>query len=464
MSLSSPTGALHGGVQTTRELIARYDAHAPRYTSYPTAAQFTPAVGAADWGAWLSAAPLDRAVSLYLHIPFCKRLCWYCGCNTRAMNRVAPMSSYVDLLLKEADLVLSKIGRPVRVGSIHLGGGTPNMLPPEELERLFAGLAARFDLGDCFEIAAELDPEVLTQDWVEAAGRIGLSRASLGVQDLSPKVQAAVNRPESFETIRWAAEALRAQGVTSLNLDLMYGLPLQAVENVITTVAQVAALRPDRIALFGYAHVPWMKPHQKLINEADLPGPEARFAQSQAAARYLVQKGWQAVGLDHFALPHDSMAAAVRAGRLRRNFQGYTTDEAPVLIGLGASSISRTPRGFVQNLTQERDWRAAVEAGDLPVARGVALDPRDAFVGEIIERLMCDFAVDVAAIASRHGRALSEVEQAWARLLPFQLDGLAEVNGSVVTVTDLGRPFVRAICAAFDPGAVDIEKRHARVV
>ena len=465
MSLSSPAGA---DVRTTRELIARYDAHAPRYTSYPTAAQFTPAVGAADWGAWLSAAPLDRAVSLYLHIPFCKRLCWYCGCNTRAMNRVAPMSSYVDLLLKEADLVLARMGglngRRLRVGSIHLGGGTPNMLPPDELERLFAGLAARFDLGDCFEIAAELDPEVLTQDWIEAAGRIGLSRASLGVQDLSPVVQAAVNRPESFETIRWAAQALRAQGVTSLNLDLMYGLPLQAVENVVNTVAQVATLRPERIALFGYAHVPWMKSHQKLIKDADLPGAEARFAQSQAAARYLVQKGWQAIGLDHFALPHDSMAAAARAGRLRRNFQGYTTDEAPVLIGLGASSISRTPLGFVQNHAQERDWRAAVEAGDLPVARGVALNPRDAFVGEIIERLMCDFAVDVADLARRHGRALAEVDAAWPRLLPFQLDGLAEVGGSVVTVTDLGRPFVRAVCAAFDPAAVDIEKRHARVV
>jgi oxygen-independent coproporphyrinogen-3 oxidase len=375
------------------------------------------------------------------------------------------MTTYVDLLLKEADLVLARIGdRRVRVGSIHLGGGTPNMLPPEELERLFAGLAARFDLGDCFEIAAELDPEVLTQDWAEAAGRIGLSRASLGVQDLSPQVQAAVNRPESFDTIRWAAETLRAQGVTSLNLDLMYGLPLQAVENVITTVAQVATLRPDRIALFGYAHVPWMKPHQRLIHDHDLPGAEARFAQSQAASRYLVQKGWQAIGLDHFALPHDSMAAAARAGRLRRNFQGYTTDEAPVLIGLGASSISRTPQGFVQNLTQERDWRAAVDAEDLPVARGVAVDPRDAFLGEIIERLMCDFAVDVAEIAGRHGRALSEVDPAWPRLMPFQLDGLAEVGGSMVTVTDLGRPFVRAVCAAFDPAAVDIEKRHARVV
>jgi oxygen-independent coproporphyrinogen-3 oxidase len=239
------------------------------------------------------------------------------------MTHTSGVRCYVDLLLKEADLVLARMGglngRRLRVGSIHLGGGTPNMLPPQELERLFAGLAARFDLGDCFEIAAELDPEVLTQDWIEAAGRIGLSRASLGVQDLSPVVQAAVNRPESFETIRWAAQALRAQGVTSLNLDLMYGLPLQAVENVVNTVAQVATLRPDRIALFGYAHVPWMKSHQKLIKDADLPGAEARFAQSQAAARYLVQKGWQAIGLDHFALPHDSMAAAARAGRLRRN-------------------------------------------------------------------------------------------------------------------------------------------------
>ena len=234
MSLSSPARL------SVRDLIARYDAHAPRYTSYPTAAQFTPAVGPGEWADWLGGAPSDQPVSLYLHLPFCKRLCWYCGCNTRAVNRAGVISSYVDLLLREADLVLARIGRPVRVGSIHLGGGTPNMLSPENLERLFAGLSARFDLGDCFEVAAELDPEVLTQEWVEAAGRIGLSRASLGVQDLSPRVQAAVNRPERFETIRWAGEALRGQGVTSLNLDLMYGLPLQAVENVITTLGPVS--------------------------------------------------------------------------------------------------------------------------------------------------------------------------------------------------------------------------------
>lgn len=455
---SSPAGL------KTRELIARYDAHAPRYTSYPTAAQFTPAVGADDWSGWLLAARPDRAVSLYLHIPFCKRLCWYCGCNTRAVNRESVITSYVDLLLREADLVVARMGRRPRVGSIHFGGGTPNMLPPAQLERLYAGLADRFDLTDCFEIAAELDPEVLTRDWIEAAGRIGLSRASLGVQDLSPEVQAAVNRPERFETIQWAVAALREQGVTSINLDLMYGLPLQTIEHVVTTLGLVTTLRPERIALFGYAHVPWMKPHQKLIHDADLPGAEVRFAQSQSAARYLTGKGWAAIGLDHFALPHDSLAAAERAGRLRRNFQGYTTDEAEVLIGLGASAISHAPGGFAQNHTLERDWRAAVERGELPIARGVVLTERDAFIGEIIERLMCDFTVDVPAIADRRGQPLSEVAGAWPALRRFQRDGLVRVDEGRVDVTPPGRPFVRAVCAAFDPDAARIQQRHARVV
>ena len=206
-----------------------------------------------------------------------------------------------------------------------------------------------------------------------------------------------------------------------------------------------------------------MKPHQKLIDAADLPDAEARFAQSQAASRYLAAKGWQAIGLDHFALPHDSMAAAARSGRLHRNFQGYTTDAAPVLIGLGASSISRSPMGFVQNQAQERDWRAAVVAGDLPVARGVALNPRDAFIGAIIERLMCDFQVDVPALAQAHGRGPADTAPAWPRLARFQDDGLITVEAGRVSVSPRGQPFVRAVCAAFDPHTVG-EGRHARVV
>lgn len=450
-------------------LIARHDAHAPRYTSYPTAAQFTGEIGAETWADWLAAAPLTPSASLYLHVPFCKRLCWYCGCNTRAVNRADTISAYIDLLLREADLVLEATGRPVPVGAIHFGGGTPNMMSPDDLHRLFEGLAARFDFGPLGEIAMEMDPEVLTDDFIAACGRIGLTRASLGVQDLSPDVQAAVNRPESFASIQRAVEALRDKGVTSVNLDLMYGLPRQGVAEILDTLHAVTTLRPERLALFGYAHVPWMKPHQKLIHEDELPGAEVRFAQARAAEAFLIERGWDAIGLDHFALPHDSLSAARRAGRLRRNFQGYVTDEAPTLIGLGSSSISRTPMGHAQNTAVERDWRAVIAAGRLAVTRGVALSDRDRLIGEAIERLMCDFVLDIPALLTRHARVAHELGDLQARLKPFAEDGLIITSPEgLMSVTPRGRPFVRAVCAAFDPHAlhpaVTNEKRHARVV
>ena len=445
-------------------LIARYDVNVPRYTRYPTAAQFTPAVGEADWAASLAAADWSRPASLYVHIPFCKRLCWYCGCNTRAMNRLDPMVSYVDLVLREADRAITAAGARPRIAALHLGGGTPNMLPPELLRTLIEGLAQRFDLSALTEFAAELDPEVLTPEWIDMAGSLGLTRASLGVQDLSPAVQAAVNRPEGFDTIEAAAEALRLAGVFSLNLDLMYGLPHQGVDEVLATLDRVTTLRPERLALFGYAHVPWMKPHQKLIDETALGGPLERFAMSRAAHDRLLEKGWRAIGLDHFALPHDDMAAAAQAGRLRRNFQGYTTDTAEVLIGLGASSISRAPGLYVQNVTVERDWRAAVTQGRLPHARGVALTARDLFVAELIERLMCDFVVDVDAVAERHGRPVEETAVVRPALDRFQADGLLEQTGATVRVTPRGQPFVRAVAAAFDPLLKPSEGRHAKVI
>ena len=450
-------------------LIARHDVHAPRYTSSPTAAQFTAEVGAEIWADWLANTPLAPPASLYLHIPFCKRLCWYCGCNTRAVNRADTISAYVDLLLKEADLVRTAAGRPIPVASIHFGGGTPNMMSPDDLHRLFDGLTRRFDLSPVTEIAMEMDPEVLSDDFIAACGRIGLTRASLGVQDLSPDVQAAVNRPESFASIRRAVEALRGQSVSSINLDLMYGLPRQGVAQIIDTLEAVTTLRPERLALFGYAHVPWMKPHQKLIRDDELPGAEVRFAQARAAETFLAQAGWDAIGLDHFALPHDGLSVARRAGRLRRNFQGYVPDEAPTLIGLGSSSISRTPMGHAQNTAVERDWRAAIAGGRLAVTRGVTLSDRDRLIGEAIERLMCDFALDIPALLARHDRVAHELGDLPARLTPFAEDGLNETDSrGGLCVTARGRPFVRAVCAAFDPHArhpaVTGGKRHARVV
>ena len=445
-------------------LIARYDGRAPRYTSYPTAVQFTPDVTEATYRGWLAALPADEAVSLYLHIPFCERLCWYCGCNTRAVNQHNPIREYVNLLMRELHLLQGALPGRLPVKAVHLGGGTPNMLSVEELAIIFDGLRRVFHFEAGAEIAAELDPAVLSGEWIAAAARHGLNRASLGVQNLDHKVQAAVNRKESFEDIADCVEALRAAGVESVNLDLMYGLPHQTTRNTLATIEAILPLRPERLALFGYAHVPWMKAHQQLIDEAALPGPAERLEQSHAAAERLVSEGYVQIGLDHFALPTDPLAVAAQAGTMRRNFQGYTTDAAPTLIGLGASAIGTTPQGYVQNIAQELGWRHAVTDGKLPIARGVALTPDDRFRGDIIERLMCDFAVDLAAVCARHGRPLSDLSDALDRLRPFKEDRLATWDGRRLEVTPRGRMLVRSVAALFDAHLAPDAQRHAKAI
>ncbi len=386
------------GQLTQSQLIAKYDGRAPRYTSYPTAVQFTPQVTADTYRGWLAELPASDPVSLYLHIPFCARLCWYCGCNTRAVNSHQPIGDYVQLMLSELAMLQGALPGRLKADAIHLGGGTPNMLTPDELTAILGGLRDVFELNPAAEIAAELDPAVLTRDWVRAAAFLGLNRASLGVQNLDKQVQQAVNRRETFDEIAARVGWLREAGVRSINLDLMYGLPHQNVENTLTTLDAVLGLRPERLALFGYAHVPWMKAHQQLIHEAALPGPAERLDQSEAAAERLLSDGYVRIGLDHFAVPEDELAVAAQEGRLHRNFQGYTADAALTLLGLGASAIGSLPQGYVQNVSQELGWRAAVSAHDLPIARGVPVTREDRFRGDIIERLMCDLQVDLAAV------------------------------------------------------------------
>lgn len=446
------------------ELVARYDGRAPRYTSYPTALQFTPVVSPATYRAWLGELPQDEAVSLYLHVPFCARLCWYCGCNTRAVTRHGPVADYVELLLAELALLRDALPGRLSAKAVHFGGGTPNMLTADELGRLTGALDAVFAPEPGREVAAELDPAVLTREWVQAAGRLGLNRASLGVQNLDPEVQGAVNRRETIEEIAACVGWLREAGVASVNLDLMYGLPRQTLANTLTTVEAILRLRPERIALFGYAHVPWMKAHQKLIAEQALPGPDARLEQSEAAAERLVAEGYVRIGLDHFALPGDELARALAEGRLRRNFQGYTADESLTLLGLGASAIGSLPQGFVQNQAQEVAWRAAVAGGELPIARGVALTAEDRFRGEIIERLMCDLTVDLAAVCARHGREMSELAGARQRLAPFVEDGLLEIDGAKLRVVGEGRLVVRSISAVFDAYLQPEAGRHSKAI
>ncbi|WP_340647363.1 oxygen-independent coproporphyrinogen III oxidase [Phenylobacterium sp.] len=445
-------------------MIAKYDGRAPRYTSYPTAVQFTPQVDAETYRGWLAALPRTEPVSLYLHIPFCARLCWYCGCNTRAVNRHEPVGDYVNHLLAEAALLQGALPGRLPVNAIHLGGGTPNMLAPEEMDVIFGALRRIFQVTPEAEIAAELDPAVLTREWVRAATSHGLSRGSLGVQNLTPEVQAAVNRQESFEEIAQCVAWLREFGIASINLDLMYGLPHQTTGNTLATVDKILILRPERIALFGYAHVPWMKAHQQLIDEAALPGAAERLDQSEAAAERLVSEGYVRIGLDHFALPSDSLVVAQREGRLRRNFQGYTTDSAQTLLGLGASSIGSLPQGFVQNIAQELPWRSAVNQGDLPVARGVVVTDEDRFRAEIIERLMCDLSVDLAAVCGDHGRTLHELASEIAALGDFSNDGLVVLEGNRLTVTEVGRLVVRSVCAVFDAYFAPDAGRHSKAL
>ncbi len=321
-----------------------------------------------------------------------------------------------------------------------------------------------FELTPELEVAAELDPAVLTRGWVAAAAARGLSRASLGVQTLAPEVQAAVNREDTLEQIRDGVRWLRDAGVRSINFDLMYGLPHQTTANTLATLDQVLPLRPERLALFGYAHVPWMKAHQKLIDEAALPGAAARLDQSETAAERLAAEGYVPIGLDHFALPDDPLAIAQANGALRRNFQGYTTDVARTLVGLGASAIGGLPQGFVQNAAQELAWREGVKSGELPIVRGVAVSAEDRFRGEIIERLMCDFAVDLAAVAARHGRKDLNFAPEFERLQRFLDDGLAERDGLTIRVTPRGRLLVRSIAAAFDAYFSAAAGRHARAI
>lgn len=463
--MSATASRAAGGEGIARaDLIARYDGRAPRYTSYPTALQFGPEVTGEVYAGWLGELPEQTAVSLYVHIPFCSRLCWYCGCNTRATQRSEPVTTYVDRLLDELSLLEGALPTRLPARALHLGGGTPNLVSRDDLGRLFGALRHTFALSRSAEVAAELDPAVLTRDWVQAAASHGLNRASLGVQDLSPAVQQAVNRIEPFEVVARAVGWLREIGVLSVNLDLMYGLPRQTVACVLSTLDSVLTLRPERLALFGYAHVPWMKAHQQLIEDQYLPGPAERLDQSEAAAERLVAEGYVRLGIDHFALPTDDLARASGEARLHRNFQGYTTDSAPTLLGIGASSISRLPQGYVQNHASERIWRDAIRKGDLPVGRGVAFTAEDRFRGEIIERLMCDLRVDLAQVCARHGRAPSTLEREIDSLQTFAEDGLLRIDGPRVTITEQGRPIVRTICSAFDAYLNPHAVHHSRTL
>ncbi len=438
--------------------LALAERNVPRYTSYPTAPHFSAAIGPELYGEWLAALSPDARLSLYIHVPFCTDLCFYCGCNTRAVRKREPIDAYAERLLEEIALLEVVSGR--KLTHLHWGGGTPSILGPQWLETIAARLASRFDLSELKEHAIELDPRRLDKPLVRSLAAIGVNRASLGMQDASPHVQQVIGRVQPFETVERAADWLREAGIANLNIDLMYGLPGQTTYDAARSAELAASLEPQRLALFGYAHVPWFKSHQRLIDEATLPGLSERLEQAQVAGETLGSFGYQAIGLDHFALAEDELCVAVRERRLRRNFQGYTIDDADALIGLGASSIGRLPQGFVQNAPDLGGYSRAIAAKRFPIVKGLALSDDDRTRANIIERLMCDMALDLDAV---NGGA-AQFDKEIAALKPLADEGLLTIDASRIEVTERGRPYVRIAAAAFDTYLAASQKQHSVAV
>lgn len=447
-----------------KSLIRKHAAGAPRYTSYPTAPHFHAGVDGETCRGWLRALAPEGELSLYVHIPFCDTLCWFCGCHTKHTLRYEPVAAYLTSLAQEIATVASLVPERSRVTSIQWGGGSPTILEPDDIARLGAALSDGFSRDPACEFGVEIDPRGMTREKVAAMAAAGCNRASIGVQDFDPAVQKAVNRIQSFGETRDIVEALRAAGIAAINIDCMYGLPGQTRDSVAATVEQVLSLRPSRIAMFGYAHVPWLKPHMRLIDEAALPGPEERFAQSNRAGALIVAEGYVRIGLDHFALPGDPMAQALEGGALKRNFQGYTTDSAPALIGFGASAIGRLPQGYVQNAPASHDYARRVANGGLAAVRGIALTDDDRMRGYAIERLMCEHRLIRDELLEKFPDLAEELLSEIAYLADNDPDRLIERTGDGFEVTATGRPFVRAICASFDPYFAKGVARHSAAV
>jgi len=438
-------------------LLEQYGGAVPRYTSYPTAPHFHDGVTPERYGEWLSAIDENEALSLYFHIPFCARMCWYCGCHTKVVNRYDPISDYASILADEIDLIADALGSRRSVSHIHWGGGTPTILSIENFNHLMDRVRSRFDLGENAEVAIEIDPRTLDKEKAQALASAGVNRASLGVQDFNPRIQEAINRVQSYEQTKNVVDWLRESGIKSISFDLMYGLPDQTEEDVNRTVDLSIELAPERLSIFGYAHVPWMKTHQKMIDDKSLPDGPDRMAQAMAAARRLESHGYKWIGLDHFAHPDDEMTLALEDGVLQRNFQGYTTDTATTLIGLGASAIGNLAQGYVQNHPSLRQYADAVKSGKFPIAKGFELSAEDRLRRSVIERLMCDLSVDLNDNTPRFQDELNTMST-------MERDGIITVENGRIQITETGRPFVRSVCAVFDTYLASGRGRHSRAV
>ena len=437
---------------------------APRYTSYPSAHHFgdlTPAT----YSDWLAALPREDSIGLYVHVPFCEQMCWFCGCNTQITRQYEPIEAYVGSLIHEIGMVGSVLGFRPRVHALHFGGGSPGILHPGTIMRLFSALHLNFDILPGAEVSIELDPRRVTKAKAHTYGYLGFNRVNLGIQDTQAVVQAAINRVQPMETILSAIETLREEGLQSLGIDLVYGLPHQTSETLGRTLEDILQLNAQRISAFSYAHVPWMKKHQRLIDESALPGLGEKAMQYLRIETQLAASGYVGVGIDHFATPDDGLAKALASRTLRRNFMGYTDLPNDRLIALGASSISELDQGIAQNIPQATSYRSLIASGKLPTVRGWAYRHDDAIRREVIADLMCYFEVDTGAILQRHGLPKDYFDEEMAGLEEFAVAGLVTVDSGRVIFDAPLKMLVRTVAAVFDRYARTTESgpRYSRV-
>ncbi|GAB4539607.1 MAG: oxygen-independent coproporphyrinogen III oxidase [Ruegeria sp.] len=435
--------------------LGLFDAKVPRYTSYPTAPHFSNDVGPDMFGDWISAIRPGSSISLYVHVPFCRRLCWFCACRTQGTQTDNPVIAYVDVLKAELDLLAARLPSGVTLSRLHWGGGTPTLLNPDLMRELAAHILGIVPLGPNAEFSVEIDPNEVDAARLDALAEAGMNRASIGVQDFNDEIQKTIGRIQSYDTTREAIDMIRARGVPSLNADILYGLPHQTKARMTESVQKLLSLSPDRVALYGYAHVPWMAKRQQLIPSDALPTPEQRLELFDTARRLFLWDNYEEIGIDHFATKDDGLTHALKTGRLKRNFQGYTDDQAEVLIGVGASSISRFPQGYAQNAPATSVHTKAVRDGRFSTARGHLFKGQDILRARLIEALMCDFRIDTAEILRDHDISAAELTAMYQRANDA-FDGLLQITDDGLFIPPEARALTRMIARTFD--AYDLSK------
>ena len=429
--------------------LGLFDARVPRYTSYPTAPHFADGVTSETFSDWIEAIPAYSEISLYLHIPFCRRLCWFCACRTQGTSSDTPVISYVETLKSELRILKERLAPGIKLAHLHWGGGTPTLLKASQISDLAATIFDITPMAEGGEFSVEIDPNEIDESRLNALNAAVMNRASIGVQDFDPKIQKTIGREQPYEVTRRVIEMIRERGIISLNADIIYGLPHQTRSHIADSVQKLLTLSPDRVAVYGYAHVPWISRRQQIIPSDAIPTPKERLSLFETARELFVWDGYQEIGIDHFARPNDKMAIAQRTGHLRRNFQGYTTDTTPILIGLGASSISRFPQGYAQNVSGTSDYTKAIRAGHFATHRGHFFTGEDTLRARIIEALMCDFHVSRAELLRDFSTTPDHIENLLANAARAFNDMVRlDVNG--LTIMPQGKPLTRIIARAFD--------------